>query len=311
MTRSASIAPANMRLCASRLVAPALRWIASQQLPTGELAAYKTVHGISQCWPCPFYSVLAMELLGCAAPQTSGFSRRLYEAIPAAERSYMTSSVLTVRWRLRSYIASQQESDGTWRLYGREGHSPVDPATTAFATAAFFDDRGARVEAVRAMAADLDRMPASNIVSEVAVCYLWTCAGIDGFTRMWRILERSQERGVARLAACWIFALCHEQIATPASDEIREALIAEVLKLLAEPGNCTSLGRTLALETVLILQHRGEEIEGMVAPLLFDCAAPWEWKPEPLAGDAWCPAFNLALLVNAVAKYLEGGVFSC
>ncbi len=309
MTRHTQIAPATMRQYASRLVLPALRWIAGQQLPTGELAAYKRVDAISQCWPCPLPSVLAMELLGCAAPQTSGFSRQLYDAIPASERKYLTATVLTVRWRLRIYIASQQERDGTWRLWGNEGDSPIDPVTTAFATATLFDDRGARIEAVRAMATDLDGLPDTGIVSEAAVCYLWACAGIDVLGRVQHILNRETEQNVVRLAACWMLALSQDQIASPTSSEVRQALIAEVLKRIAGP--CTPLGRTLALQTLLSLQYRGKEMEDLVAPLVLDPIAPWEWKLEPFHHDVSCPALNVALLVNAVAKCLEGGIFSC
>jgi hypothetical protein len=309
MTRSAPIAPAAMRLYASRLVVPALRWIASQQLPTGELATYRKVHGVSQVWPCPLHSVLAMELLGCAAPQTSGFSRQLYDAIPASERKYLTAIVLTVRWRLRSYIVSQQESDGTWRFSGTEGDSSIDPVTTAFATAALFDDRGARIEAARAMAADLDGLPDPGIISEASVCYLWACAGIDVLDRVQQILNRKNEQQVERLAACWMLGLCYEHIASPVSAQVRRTLIAEVLKLIVEP--CTPLGRTLALQALLILQYRGEEMEDLVAPLLCDPIPPWEWRLESFHGDVGCPSLNVVLLVNAIAKCLEGGVFSC
>ncbi|UWZ85522.1 prenyltransferase/squalene oxidase repeat-containing protein [Occallatibacter riparius] len=252
-----------------------------------------------------------MELLGCAAPQTSGFSRQLYDAIPAGERKYLTATVLTMRWRLRNYIVSQQASDGTWRLYGREGDSPTDSVTTAFATAALFDDRGARIDAARAMAAHLDALPGSGPVSEAAVCYLWACSGIDVLDRVQQILNRSGQPTVARLAACWMLSLCHEHIASPASAEVRQALIAEVLKLVAEPWACAPLDRTLALQTLLTLHYRGEEIEDLFAPLLLDPIAPWEWKLEPFHDDVCCPSFNVVLLVSAIAKSLEGGAFSC
>lgn len=166
------------------------------------------------------------------------------------------------------------------------------------------------MEAVRGMAADLDGLPDPGVVSEAAVCYLWACAGIDVLGRVRQILDRNYEPVVVRLTACWILALCHDQIASPASTEVRQALITEVLKLLAESLECTPLGRTLALQTFLILQYRGEEIEDLAAPLLLDSTAPWGWKLESIHGDVSCPAFNLALLVNAVAKCLEGGVFS-
>lgn len=311
MTRSALIAPTDVRLYASRLVVPALRWIASQQLPTGELATYERVHDVSQCWPCPLYSVLTMELLGCVAPQTSGFSRQLYDAIPAGERKHLTAAVLTVRWRLRNYIVSQQESDGTWRLYGKEGNSPIDCVTTAFATAALFDDRGARIETTRAMAAHLDGLPGTGLISDAAVCYLWACSGIDMLGLAQPLLNRRGQPKTTRLAACWILALCHEHIAGPTSAAVGQALIAEVLTMIVEPSHCTPLDRTLALQTLLTLHYRGEEMENLFAPLPLDAIAPWEWKLEPFHGDVCCPSFNVALLVSAIAKCLEAGVFSC
>ena len=311
MTRSALISRTHLGLYASRLVIPALHWIASQQLPTGELAAYKRVHGVRQCWPCPLYSAIAMELLGCAAPQTSGFSRQLYDAIPTGERKHLSGTVLAIRWRLRNYIASQQESDSRWRLHGIGGDSQIDAATTAFATATLFDDRGARIEAAQAMAASLDGLPATGPISVAAVCYLWACSGVDTLHRVQQILDMKSEPKVARLAACWILALCHDHIASPASSEARQALITELLKLVSEPLTCTPLDRTLALQTLLTLHYRGEEMENLFAPLLLDPTAPWEWKLEPFHADACCPSFTVALLVNAIAKCLEEGIFSC
>lgn len=308
MTPSVSFTPSNLRCSANEFISPALRWLYSQQLPTGELSAYRAMPGSRHCWPTPLYSLLSMDLLACADPQTSRFSRRLYEAISGGDRRQLTSTVVTLRWRLRGYIASQQESNGLWRLHGRGGNSPVDVVTTAFALASFFDDRGANISSIRTIAADLGKDCAGSLLAQASLCYLSACAGKDILEQVPCILAQNTERGVVRIAACWIFARCYVEIGSPSSMLVHQALLAEILEALAEASLNNPLSQTLAVQTLLILQHQGNELFELLCLLLLDPTPPWHWKPVPLLGDTFCPAFTLALLVNAVAQSLERGV---
>jgi hypothetical protein len=304
-------APSGLLGSATRFVAPALRWLSSQQLPTGELATYRALSGSRHCWPTPLYSLLSMDLLACADPQTSKFSRRLYEAIPVVDRKYLTSAMVTLRWRLRGYIASQQERNGAWRVHGRDGKSPVDAATTAFACASFFDDRGTDILATRNLAANLARDGADSLFAQAALCYLSACTGKDILDQVPSLLAQSSEQGVARLASCWIFARCSVEIHSPSAASLRETLLAEIVGALAGPLLNNPLSQTLALHTLLILQSRNDQVLELLSQLLLDPRPPWDWQPVPLLGETFCPAFPLALLIHAVAQALEGGILPC
>jgi len=308
---SVPFAPSDLRRSAREFVAPALRWLYSQQLPTGELSTYRAMPGSRHCWPTPLYSLLSMDLLTCADPQTSRFSRRLYEAIPGVDRRQLTSAAVTLRWRLRGYIASQQESNGLWRLHGRDGNTPVDIATTAFALATFFDDRGADTASIRKIAADLGNDCAGSLFAQASLCYLSACTGKDILDQVPGLLAQSNEQGVVRIASCWIFARCYVEIHSLSAVSVHEALLAEILGALAGASLNNPLSQTLAVQTLLILQHRGDELLELLSLLLLDPAPPWYWQPVPLLGDAFCPAFTLALLVNAVGQSLERGVLPC
>ena len=297
MTLPVPFAPPDLRHSAREFVAPALRWLYSQQLPTGELSTYRAMRGSRRCWPTPLYSLLSMDLLTCADPQTSRFSRRLYEAIPGVDRRQLTAAAVTLRWRLRGYIASQQESNGLWRLHGRDGNSPVDIATTAFALATFFDDRGADTTSIRTIAADLGNDCDGSLFEQAALCYLSACTGNDILGQVPCLLAQSNEQGVARIASCWIFARCYVEIHS--------------LGGLAGASLNNRLSQTLAVQTLLILQHRGDELLELLSLLLLDPTPPWQWQPVPLLGDTFCPAFTLALLVNAVGQSLERGILPC
>lgn len=301
----------DLNSCANRIVVPALRWLCCQQLPTGELPAYRRLREAVHCWPTPLYSVLSMGLLACADPQTSRLSRSLYEAIPGADRKLLTSTIVTLRWRLRGYIVSQQEVDGTWRLHGRQGHSSTDVVTTVFATAALLDDRGARLHDVRSMASNLQRTCAGNLISEAALCYLLANTGVDVHERAQQLLEQTTEQGIARLAVCWILASCLAEVHSPSAASFREALIAEALMCSEISLQNSPLAQLLSTQTLLHLHYRGEKLEGLLSSLLLSSIPPWQWPPEPLLGDTFCPAFGVALLVNVLAQSLDGGIFTC
>ena len=114
-----------------------------------------------------------------------------------------------------------------------------------------------------------------------------------------------------RIASCWIFARCYVEIHSLSAVSVHEALLAEILGALAGASLNNTLSQTLAVQTLLILQHRGDELLELLSLLLLDPTPPWYWQPVPLLGDAFCPAFTLALLVNAVGQSLERGVLPC
>src|SRR5215475_3897665 len=133
------------RLSPQRMEAFLLRslpWLLRQQLPTGELLCYQKEPGRDAVpYPYPLFSALASEALTCLDPRSAYFSPRLHDLIPAARRKVCTRVIITIRWRIRYYLAAQEDAGGFWRLHGRSGFSAPDLATTACAAALLLEER--------------------------------------------------------------------------------------------------------------------------------------------------------------------------
>jgi len=113
-----------------------MEFIQSQQLLTGEIASYCSGGDDGGSYrPCPIVSALVYDALATFDPASLWFEPRAFDVLTPAQVKPVIASVKTMRWRIRTFLAWQQEADGRWRMFGRDGTSQPHLATTACAAA--------------------------------------------------------------------------------------------------------------------------------------------------------------------------------
>jgi hypothetical protein len=283
-----------------------LRWLFRQQLITGEMPAYRRIRdGETFCYPSPLISALAFEALASADPRASAFSRRLYDVLPVAERKPLTCGVVTARWRLRCYVASQEFAEGRWRLYGREAGGESDAATSAIGAAMLWQDRGANVE----LGVDLgERLLASSddsAFAQAAALRLLSIAGENEAERGELLLAKPMTDAVERAAVVWMLTESWRAARNPHDTEWPARLLDEALSLHRAESGKSRLCAVLVLLTLMMLNHRGSEVESILHGIVTDPQPPWRWPQEPVYRDLSSPALTAALTISAFASALD------
>jgi hypothetical protein len=91
------------------ILTPGLRFIRSRQLSSGEILCQAPVGGESGYCPYPFWSAIVYDLLAFADPASPRFDRRVLDLLRPAERRDVPAMVSATRWRIRTYLASEEE----------------------------------------------------------------------------------------------------------------------------------------------------------------------------------------------------------
>ena len=125
-----------------------LQYVRSHQLLTGDIPCFRAAPDRFYC-PCPVFSTLVDDALGYFDPHSPIYQPGILDSVSAAECRWIMGCATTVRWRIRSFIAWQEEPDGTWQFFGRESTSGADAATTACAAAVLL--RAPRLAIVRSI----------------------------------------------------------------------------------------------------------------------------------------------------------------
>ena len=164
-------------------LAAAARALRSMQLPTGELASVRCGDGGDAYYaPAPLLSALACDALAFVDPRSTQFVGRIRDFV----RQPFFVDVVSLRWGLRLYLASEQSADGTWQLHGRLGTRGADIATTACAALAMLPNtRWRRPPADRRHLAALQRLHITTKLEAAHVARYCTLigAGADPFLR--------------------------------------------------------------------------------------------------------------------------------
>ncbi len=257
------------------------------QLPTGEMPAAQWSNlGEAYHAPAPLLSTLAYEALAYVDPRSPLFVGRVRDLVPSS----FFRDVVSLRWSLRLYIASEEEADGTWQLQGRASSLGADVSTTACGAAALLPGvrwRSARLdrrhlEALRRLASRREWTP---IEAAHALRYL-SLAGAD--TRKLAARVR-REAETTTLSAAYAHA------------------VGRALPEIPVPAQASSedgrLAQALLTATLLERQQEGPDLDGALGRIVFDPVPPGLWPPDPYddrhLGSA---AVALAINVGSVAR---------
>jgi len=283
-----------------------LRWLYRQQLITGEMPAYRRIRqGETFCYPSPLVSALAFEALACADPRSTSFSRRLYDVLPMAERKPLTCGVVTARWRLRCYVASQEFAAGQWRLYGREASGDAEPATSSIGAAMLWQDQGANVQRGIETADRMFALAGGSAFAQAAALRLKAISSEDVSEQGGRLIDALECGPIERAAVVWMLTDAWRFARDPDDTAWTARLLDESLAVYESACAESRLCAVFVTLTLLKLNYRGDEVEQMLGRMLADSEPPWRWPQEPIYRDLSSPALTAALTVAALAAALD------
>jgi len=264
----------------------AMERIESQQLITGELLSFEVVEGKRwQTRPYPVWSAIAHDALSSLDSGSPAFDSRMLDLLPREHARSVCARVAAIRWRLRTYLAWEEEAGGTWKRCGRHSDSAADAATTTCAASAllpvhpgrFAQTDCRREKTVRHFASQTE---CSCIIAALALRYLGQ-SGAD--TRGLRESVTEWCRQCENLGAdlpwfAWVTARAWRFGSLPGAGAIADALLG-------------------GLKTM----HRRDPSFGGVAPLAFTLSAVLNLRwDEPAAGSG-----HESSLVSAQRALLE------
>jgi hypothetical protein len=114
--------------------------VLQEQLTTGEIPSYRpAARGQLEYCRSPFISTFVHDALGHFDRQSPLMGAQMLELIPMNSRGWFNSAVIEIRRRIRAFIQWQEESEGTWRFFGRGSGIDPDSDTTACSSAVLLE----------------------------------------------------------------------------------------------------------------------------------------------------------------------------
>ena len=266
------------------------------QLPSGEIPSFDE----KSYAPCPLLSMLAHDALAYVDPRSTVFVHRIGDLIPARSRDQFFTSVATLRWRLRLYIASEEEADGTWRTYGRQSLAAADAATTACGAAALLQSNGWRtVRQRRTHVPVLRRLAGAGLPPAAAahVLRFYALAGTDVEELSQQVRERIEaERSLVFAHA---IARAFRQGALAGREEIARMVVPGIDgRLFAD-----RLASALGISALIDLGAEERLVTESLVRTIEDGTPFSRWSNDPYGDTGRGSAgATLALLVANVAR---------
>lgn len=294
------IAPARLSpLYMEAFLLRSLPWLLRQQLSTGELLCYRREPGHDAVpYPYPLFSALASEALTCLDPRSAYFSPRLHDLIPASRRRACTRVVITIRWRIRYYLAAEEDAGGFWRLHGRSGTSAPDLATTACAAALLLEERhDAQVRhtgAVRRLMAESPR----DALGLIFGLRLLSLASEAEHPSVQVASESIANEIDDPMPVSWAMDQVERDGHIVFGREIRERQLSRM------PSAASQMRMAFAVSSWLHRGHRGPELDRCINALANNPVPPWLWEHDPLRHHMASPAATLAIILRTMAQVL-------
>ncbi len=295
ITAAARLSPQQMEAFLLR----SLPWLLRQQLPTGELLCYRKEPGRDAVpYPYPLFSALASEALTCLDPRSAYFSPRLHDLIPASRRRACTRVIITIRWRIRYYLAAEEDAGGFWRLHGRSGSSAPDLATTACAAALLLEERHdapvRHAGAVRRLMAEDPR----DALGSIFALRLLSLAGEAERTSLLAASESICNENDDPVPVIWAMDQAEHDGHIVFGREIRDR------QRFQTPPAGSRLRKAFAVSSWLHRGHRGSELDRGIEALADDPVPPWLWEHDSLRHHVASPAATLAIILHTMAQVL-------
>ena len=284
------------------ILAPGLRFVRERQLPSGEMLCHAPVGGNLCYCPYPFWSAIAYDALAFADPASTRFDRRILNLLPAAERREVPAMVSATRWRIRTYLASQEEADCTWRLHGRRSASRKDAATSSCAAEALLTPPPLDFRPAPSRHSGLLRRWLKNgSVDATGRCYILSYLSAAGEAagdipaEVLRMCRSDAEKS----PSFWFAAA--RALNRAGSMEPDGVSCAAVFAECATEGNRTH--GAMALAALLDLGHDGPEIRELITGVLSSAVNPagWMWPTYALNGAGSAGA-TMSLMLSALFR---------
>lgn len=257
-------------------LAAAARSLRTMQLPSGELSSVHCSDGGEVYYaPAPLLSALAYDALAYVDPRAAQFVGRVRDLVP---QSFFVD-VVSIRWGLRLFLASEQSADGTWQVHGRLGSRGADVVTTACAAAAMLPNgKWRRPRMDRRHLAALQRLGVTTALEAAHVARYFALVGADAAPLLARLTERPLSIAVAHAIAS-------------------TQLLGDLGPIPAAPKNTLAD----ALRTVALLDLGDESLD--VGALVGDPTPPSRWPADPYGHHRIAsPAATLAVRIGNVAR---------
>jgi hypothetical protein len=302
--------PAELR----RALLGTVNYLQSAQLQTGDFPYFRTCGDSFYC-PCLLLSTLMHDALGYLDPHTRLYETHLSDLLSRNEQRFVSASVAGMRSRLRTFIAWQEESNGTWQLFSRESGVGPDAGATACAAAALFRtypaDRRLNNRHVPVMERFLDA-PLS-LSDEANVLRFLVLAGYDADDRIasfrTKLLSedapsRDETTILHFFAVAYTIARAWRQAALPGRDEVAGHLVPQILSLRqadAEFGG--QLQYALAASSLVDLGCSASPLREVAMDLipLFTGSEPWSAQPF-LTLEVGSAAVTMAIAISALVR---------
>jgi hypothetical protein len=288
---------------AQALLMAGLEALSRRQLLTGELPARTSGSACSS----PLLCSLAHDALGYLDPASPMLTPNVLDLVPVAKRRWFSAAIMTLRWRLRTYLAWQEESDGTWRRFGRQSGEPSDGMTTACAAMTLASRAGnTHTRHLRALASfrNADGIfcrragphETPDPTTNAHALRLLVFSGEPLEPVLSYVIEQLQH---GELALSHATARAVRQGAIPVSPSVYDTLAGVALR----PSRPRSLHSALTALTLLDAGFRGPELAGLADELTSWRQFPNDILDEEYAGaGAASTEVTLALYLCALVR---------
>jgi hypothetical protein len=314
------------------------------QLVTGEIPTYRRIGALGLLYtPSPYMSAIVLDALTPFDPVSPAFHSSTLAALSTAERRTVERAVTLLRARTCSFLAWQEEVDGTWCFYGRGSGLGADAATTACAAlalasarrrggerrwqkhvralamfkttrgpyATFLPRRSQRAAgedaAVSRHSTTIDRMVNAYVMRALATAGV-ADESLAGFL-LDEVEHGDRERGSPEVPdpVCFAHAAARAWAAAPRADadRVSAALVPWLLSRQRPDGGFGGALSTACATTALIdLGYLGDGLDRAAQFLLATISAGGEWAYEPhLVGGHGSASFTTALALSALGAY--------
>jgi hypothetical protein len=228
--------PAELR----RVLLGMVNYLQSEQLANGDFPYFRTSGDSFYC-PCILLSTLMHDALGYLDPHTRLYEKTyLTDLLSKDEQRFVAASVTGMRFRLRAFIAWQEESNGTWQLFGRESDLGPDTGATAAAAVSMLRtypiDRRSSNRHVPIVESLLNAQLSLDEEANVLRFLVLTGRRVEDRVASFRtrLLSKdapveTQTEALKRLAVAYTIARAWRQAALPGRDEVAGHLVPRIL----------------------------------------------------------------------------------